>query len=225
MRAGGHPGLHDSGILGTALRAFATFFATIGPVEAAVLFASFCPRFSRAERIAISLKAIGIATGIVLFFALCGTTILAALGVTFSALQAAGGVILAIIAIDMIFEAKIGGSTISQPESAEAQAKDDDIAVFPLATPILAGPGAMSGAMLLMANTKGDLAGQAAVIAALFTVMVFTFLLLVVAQELREWIGVTAQRVVMRVFGILLAAIAVQSVFNGIAGSGLFVQR
>ncbi len=207
------------------MRAFATFFATIGPVEAAVLFASFCPRFSRAERIAISLKAIGIATGIVLFFALCGTTILAALGVTFSALQTAGGIILAIIAIDMIFEAKIGGSTISQPESAEAQAKDDDIAVFPLATPILAGPGAMSGAMLLMANTKGDIAGQAAVIAALFTVMAFTLLLLVAAQELREWIGVTAQRVVMRVFGILLAAIAVQSVFNGIAGSGLFVQR
>jgi multiple antibiotic resistance protein len=211
-------------MLGTALRAFATFFATIGPVEAAVLFATFCPRFSRAERVAISFKAVGIATGIILFFALFGTAILAALGVTFPALQAAGGIILAIIAIDMIFEARIGGSTISQPESAEAQAKDDDIAVFPLATPILAGPGAMSGAMLLMANAKGDVTGQAAVLAALLTVMAFTLLLMLAAQELREWIGVTAQRVVMRVFGILLAAIAVQSVFNGIAGSGIFAQ-
>jgi multiple antibiotic resistance protein len=211
-------------MLGTALRAFATFFATIGPVEAAVLFATFCPRFRRAERIAISLKAVGIATGIILFFALFGTAILATLGVTFPALQAAGGIILAIIAIDMIFEARIGGSTISQPESAEARAKNDDIAVFPLATPILAGPGAMSGAMLLMANTKGDFTGQAAVIAALLTVMAFTLLLMLAAQELREWIGVTAQRVVMRVFGILLAAIAMQSVFNGIAGSGIFAQ-
>jgi multiple antibiotic resistance protein len=211
-------------MLGTALRAFATFFATIGPVEAAVLFATFCPRFSRAERVAISFKAVGIATGIILFFALFGTAILAALGVTFPALQAAGGIILAIIAIDMIFEARIGGSTISQPESAEAQAKDDDIAVFPMATPILAGPGAMSGAMLLMANAKGDVTGQAAVIAALLTVMAFTLLLMLAAQELREWIGVTAQKVVMRIFGILLAAIAMQSVFNGIAGSGIFAQ-
>ena len=210
-------------MLETALRAFATFFATIGPVEAAVLFASFCPRFSRAERIAVSLKAVGIASSIILFFALFGTAILSALGVSFAALQTAGGVILAFIALDMIFEAQIGGSTISQPESAEAQV-NDDIAVFPLATPILAGPGAMSGAMLLMANAKGHAGDQIAVVAALLTVMGLTLVLLLAAQELREWIGMTAQRVIMRVLGILLAAIAVQSVFNGIAGSGIFTR-
>jgi multiple antibiotic resistance protein len=212
-------------MLRNALAAFATFFATIGPVEAAVLFASFCPSFSRRERIAISLKAVGIATGIILFFALFGSAILSALGVTFPALQTAGGVILAIIALEMIFEARIGGSTISQPESAEAQAKPDDIAVFPLATPILAGPGAMSGAMLLMANAKGNFTDQASVIAALLTVMAFTLLLMLAAQELREWIGMTAQRVIMRVFGILLAAIAVQSIFNGIGGSGILMRQ
>ncbi len=211
-------------MLETALRAFATFFATIGPVEAAVLFATFCPRLSRAERIAVSFKAAGIATSIILFFALFGTAILSALGVTFPALQTAGGIILAFIALDMIFEAQIGGSTISQPESAEALANAGDIAVFPLATPILAGPGAMSGAMLLMANAKGNVADQFSIIAALLTVMAFTLLLLLAAQELREWIGVTAQGVIMRVLGILLAAIAVQSVFNGIAGSGIFIR-
>jgi multiple antibiotic resistance protein len=208
----------------TALSAFATFFATIGPVEAAVLFATFCPRFSRRERIAISLKAVGIATGIILFFALFGTPILSALGVTFPALQAAGGIILVIIALDMIFEARIGGSTMSLPESAEAQEKNEDIAVFPLATPILAGPGAMSGAMLLMANARGNIPNELAIIAALLTVMAFTLVLMLAAQELREWISITAQKVVMRVFGILLAAIAVQSVFNGIAGSGIFTR-
>ena len=78
--------------------------------------------------------------------------------------------------------------------------------------------------MLLMANTKGNIGDQFAVIAALLTVMALTLLLLLVAQELREWIGVTAQRVIMRVLGILLAAIAVQSVFNGIAGSGIFTR-
>jgi len=211
-------------MIGTALRAFATFFATIGPVEAAVLFATFCPSFSRAERVAISFKAVGIATGIILFFALFGTAILSALGVTFPALQTAGGIILGLISLDMIFKARLGGSTISQPESAEARAKDDDIAVFPLATPILAGPGAMSGGMLLMAGAKGNLSGEAAIMAALFVVMTFTLLLLLAAQELREWIGVTAQHVIMRVSGVLLAAIAVQSVFNGIAGSGIFTR-
>ncbi len=211
-------------MLGTALRAFATFFATIGPVEAAVLFATFCPRFSRRERFAISIKAVAIATGIILFFALFGTAILSILGVTFPALQAAGGIILVIIALDMIFEARIGGSTMSRPESAEARAKADDIAVFPLATPILAGPGAMSGAMLLMSSANGNFSDRIAVIGALLTVMLLTLLFMLAAQELREWIGVTAQRVVMRVFGILLAAIAVQSVFNGIAGSGIFLR-
>ena len=189
-----------------------------------MLFASFCPRFSRSERIAISLQATGIAASIILFFALFGTMVLSALGVTFPALQTAGGIILAVIALDMIFEAQIGGSTISQPESAEAQAKYADIAVFPLATPILAGPGAMSAAMLLMADTKASLTGQLSVVAALLTVMGLTLALLLVAQEFRDWIGVTAQRVIMRVLGILLAAIAVQSVFNGIAGSGIFVR-
>ncbi len=211
-------------MLKTALSAFATFFATIGPVEAAVLFATFSPRFSRAERIAVSLKATGIATAIILFFALFGTPILSALGVKFPALETAGGIILLIIALDMIFELRIGGSTITQPESAEARAKKDEIAVFPLATPILAGPGAMSGAMLLMANAGGKVLNQIAVIAALLTVMLITLLFLLAAQEIREWVGVTAQKVVMRVFGILLAAIAVQSVFNGISGSGIFLR-
>jgi multiple antibiotic resistance protein len=207
----------------TAFSAFATFFATIGPVEAAILYAALSPRFTRRERTLIALKAVAIATGIVLFFALLGSPILSALGVTFPALQAAGGIILLIIAIDMIFETRIGGSTMSFPESLEAKAKDE-IAVFPLATPILAGPGAMSGAMLLMAGTDGDVGRQAAVLVALFIIMAMALVLMLAAQELREWIGITAQKVIMRVSGILLAAIAMQSLFNGIAESGIFTR-
>jgi multiple antibiotic resistance protein len=164
-----------------------------------------------------------IATAIILFFALLGTDILSALGVTFPALQAAGGIILLIIAIDMIFGTQIGGSTMSVPESDEARVKDE-IAVFPLATPILAGPGAMSGAMLLMANAGSDVVLQLSVIAALFAVMALSLALLIIAQELKEWIGVTAQKVIVRVSGILLAAIAMQSLFNGIAGAAIFVK-
>jgi multiple antibiotic resistance protein len=82
----------------------------------------------------------------------------------------------------------------------------------------------MSGAMLLMANASGHVLNQIAVIVALLTVMAFTLILLLGAQEIRDWIGMTAQKVVMRVFGILLSAIAVQSVFNGISGSGIFLR-
>jgi multiple antibiotic resistance protein len=206
----------------TAFSALATFFATIGPIEAAVLYAALSPDFTRRERVIVALKATGIATGILLFFALFGSVILEALGVTFPALQAAGGIILFIIAVDMIFETRMGGG-MSFPESLEAKNKDE-IAVFPLATPILAGPGAMSGAMLLMAATAGDIGRQAAVLGSLLIVMLLSLLLMLAAQELRDWIGVTAQKVIMRVAGILLAAIAMQSLFNGIADSGIFTK-
>ena len=212
-------------MLETAFSAFATFFATIGPVEAAMVFAGFCFELTRMERARVALKAVSIAAGIILFFALFGSGILSTLGVKFSALQAAGGLILLIIAIDMIFETRIGGSTISHSENEEACGRGDEIAVFPMATPILAGPGAMSGAMLLMANSGGNVTKQIAVIAALFIVMALTLILMLIAQEFRHWIGVTAQKVVMRVFGILLGAIAMQSLFNGVAGSGILPLR
>ncbi len=214
----------------TALTAFATFFATIGPIEAAVVFAALTPNYSRAERRAISLKASAIAALILLFFAVFGRTILTQLGVTFPALQAAGGVILLMIALDMIFARPSGALSMTRAESVEAGHKTveaahrDDITVFPLATPILAGPGAMASAMLLMARTNGDLALEGAVLGALVGVMALTLTLLLAAQELQVWIGVTAQKVIMRVFGILLASIAMQSLFDGIAASGILAR-
>lgn len=210
-------------MLETAFTAFATFFATIGPVEAAALFATFTARFPRSEQAAIALKATSIATLIILFFALFGQPILGALGVGLAALQAAGGVILLLIALDMVFARHGGSVSLSRPESVEAVHRDE-IAVFPLATPLLAGPGAMSGAILLMANAHGDVLLQGAVIAALLAVMLIALLLLLAAQQLNILLGVTAQRVIMRVLGILLAALAMQSLFNGIAASGLFAR-
>lgn len=211
----------------TALTAFATFFATIGPIEAAVVFAALTPGYTRPDRRMISLKACGIAALILLFFAVFGRAILTQLGVTFPALQAAGGVILLVIALDMIFARPSGALSMTRAETVEAGRKSgsvdhDDITVFPLATPILAGPGAMASAMLLMARTNGNLALEAAVLGALIVVMAVTLALLLAAQELQQWIGVTAQKVIMRVFGILLAAIAMQSLFDGIAASGIF---
>jgi len=207
-------------MLEIALTSFTTFFATVGPVEAAVLFATLTPKMTTRARADIAMRATAIATLILLIFTLLGQPLLDQLGVTIPALQTAGGIILLIIALDMIFARPTSAYKLTQMEGAEAQTKDD-IAVFPLATPLLAGPGAMSAGILLAANADGRFAALGVTVAALLAVMAITFVLLLLSQQLNTMIGITAQRVLMRVFGILLAAIAVQAVFSGVGASGL----
>ena len=212
-------------MLETALLAFTTFFAVIGPVDSAVLVASLTPNLTRAERRAVSVKAVFIATIIILVFALVGEPVLRQLGVSIAALQTAGGIILFVIAIDMTLSRRPGATTLSPGENAEVENKAEanaEIAVFPLATPLLAGPGAITGAIVLAASTNGDSALLAAVIAGIVAVMALTLALLLVAQEVHRMIGTTARKVIVRVFGVLLAALAVQLIFNGISAASLF---
>jgi multiple antibiotic resistance protein len=212
-------------MLETALTAFTTFFAVIGPIDTAVLLASLTPNMSRTERRAIACKAVFIATVIVLAFALFGGPVLTQLGVSLAALQTAGGIILFAIALEMTLAKRPTPSALSTKESEEAESKAEhhaEIAVFPLATPLLAGPGAMTSAIVLAAGTKGDLELLGAVIAAILAVMGVTLMLLLVAQEIHQLIGLTARKVIVRVFGVLLAALAVQSIFNGLAATHLF---
>ena len=204
----------------TALTSFATFLATVGPIEAAALFATLTPGLDRLERSRLALRAVAIATLVLIVFTLLGQTLLARLGVSIAALQTAGGAILFLIALDMIFARPSSSLRLTPLEGAEAETRDD-LAVFPLATPLLAGPGAMSAAILLAAGTGGDVVRVGAVVAGLLAVMALTLGLLLLAREVTRLLGVTAERVLMRVFGILLAGIAVQAVFEGLAGIGL----
>ncbi len=146
-------------MLETALTSFTTFFATIGPVEAAVLFATLTPKMPRrragGDRRCARRSS---RASFCLIFTLLGQPLLDELGVTIAALQTAGGIILLMIALDMIFAKPTSAFKLTQPEDEEAQTKDD-IAVFPLATPLLAGPGAMSAGILLAANADGQSAG------------------------------------------------------------------
>ncbi len=207
-------------MLQTALTSFTTFFATIGPIEAAVLFATLTPKMERAERRQIAIRATLIASLILVVFTAFGGPLLRQLGVTLPALQTAGGIVLALIALDMIFARPGSGFKLTPSEGQEAQTKDD-LAVFPLATPLLAGPGAMSAGILLAANTGGDPIRLGIVLGALAAVMGATLVLLLLGHELNRILGITAQRVLMRVFGILLSAIAVQAIFNGVGASGM----
>jgi len=206
-------------MLETALTSFATFFATIGPVEAAVLFATLTPKMERAERASIAVRATAIAGILLLIFTLLGQPLLDELGVSIAALRTAGGIVLLIIALDMIFAKPTSAFKLTQPEDEEAHTKDD-IAVFPLAMPLLAGPGAMSAGILLATNAGTDALLLATTVAALAAVMGITLMLLLLSHEINRMIGITAQRVLMRVFGILLAAIAMQAVFDGLKAIG-----
>jgi MarC family membrane protein len=212
-------------MLETALTAFTTFFAVIGPIDTAVLLASLTANMTREERRAIAIKAVFIATVIILLFALFGGPVLRQLGVSLAALQTAGGVILFIIALEMTLSKRPAPAALTAKESEEAESKAEahaEIAVFPLATPLLAGPGAMTSAIVLAAGTKGDVALLGAVVAAIVAVMAVTLLLLLTAQEVHQWIDITARKVIVRVFGVLLAALAVQSIFNGLGAAHIF---
>lgn len=207
-------------MLAQALTSFTTFFATIGPIEAAVIFAALTPSVAPSGRRRMAVRAVAIAAILLAGATLAGGPLLTQLGVGIPALQTAGGIILLVISLDMVFARPTSAFKLTPPEGAEAQHKDD-LAVFPLATPLLAGPGAMSAGILLAANAHGHPLELAATMGALAAVMGLTLALLLLAHDLGRFLGVTAQRVLIRVFGILLAAIAVQAVFDGIGASGL----
>ncbi len=208
-------------MLEIALKSFTAFFATVGPIEAAVLFATLTPKMERPARQSIAMRATLIASLILGVFTIFGGPLLHQLGVSLAALQTAGGIILAMIALDMIFARPGSVVKLSLPEGEEAQSRED-VAIFPLATPLLAGPGAMSAGILLAANAGAQPLGLLVVTGALAAVMALTLMLLIAAHELNRMMSLTAQRVLIRVFGILLSAIAVQAVFNGLKASGLF---
>jgi len=203
-----------------ALIAFATFFATVGPPDVAVVFAALTARNTSAERRQLAVKATLVASAILLFFAFLGEPLLTYLGISLAAMRTAGGILLLLIAIDMVFARTSGGVSTTADEEAEAAGRDD-ITVFPLATPLIAGPGAIGAAILLVADAHGDPARVALVAGALVAVLVLTFVLMLAAAQVQRLLGITGVHVVSRVLGILLAALAVQFVFDGVKQSGI----
>lgn len=203
----------------TFLVAFATLFATVGVADIAFIFAALTKRNTAKERFAFATRGVIIAGLILLLFGLLGNPILDVFGITIPALRTAGGLLLFLIAIDMVFARHSGGTGTTDEEEVEARQRED-IAVFPLAMPLLAGPGAISAVILLTTGTRTDLEFWA-VLAAIVVILFLAWLTLLVAIPIQRLLGVTGLAVVSRVVGILLAALAVQFVFDGIRTSGL----
>lgn len=204
----------------TASVALATLFTTVGPLDVAAVFAALTVKATPSERYAYALRGTMIATVVLLLFALTGDFLLASLGISIAALRTSGGILLLLIAIDMVFARASGAVTTTSQETDEARVKAD-ISVFPLATPLIAGPGAMGAIILLISNAEGDFSRQLVVLLSLLVVMVVTLLALLAAIQIHRFLGVTGTQVITRISGILLAALAVQFIFDGIVQSGL----
>ncbi len=204
------------------LVAFMAFFATIGPPDVAVLFAGLTAHASPAERRRTAIRGTLIAGGILLAFAAFGQSILHMFGISLAALRASGGILLLLIAIDLVFARHSGATSTTDEENIEAKTRTD-ISVFPIATPLIAGPGAMGASILLVAAAAndGDYLKVTITVAALLSVLALTLFLMLAATAVNRLLGVTGVQVLSRIFGVLLAALAVQFIFDGIKHSGL----
>ncbi|MDZ7747555.1 MAG: MarC family protein [Halofilum sp. (in: g-proteobacteria)] len=207
-------------MLETALVAFTTLFATVGPPDVAAVFAALTAKDGPAERRRYALRAILIAGGILLFFAVFGRLLLESLDITLAALRTAGGLLLFLIAVDLVFARDSGAVSTTLEENAEAATRQD-ISVFPIATPLIAGPGTIGATIVLIAEAKPDVMAMGIVLAMLAAVLVVTYVLMRLAEGVQRVLGVTGVHVISRIMGLLLAALAVQFVFDGIAASPL----
>jgi multiple antibiotic resistance protein len=206
--------------LAQILNTLITLFVVIDPVGVAATYGSLTSGEKPAERSRIARNGVWIAAGILYFFALTGNAFLDTLGITIPAFRIAGGILLFFLAMDMILVRQTGLRATTELEQEEAGLRKD-ITVFPLAIPLIAGPGAITSVVLLMADawkTPWFAMGQLLVIA---IVLVFTFAALRLAAPMTRLLGVTGTNVVGRVLGILLAALAVQFVLDGLHAAGI----
>lgn len=203
--------------------AFVTLFVVIDPPGVAPIFASLTDGGNRKYRFAMALKGILVATGVLFAFAFGGKVLLDAVGIGLPAFSTAGGILLFIMGMEMVFEKR----TERRSKQAEHLAEDahqhhpdqegpEDISVFPLGIPLVAGPGAIASTVLLMTNAEGHLIAQTSVLTALALVLLLTFLALVFLTEAIKRAGETFSTLLTRLMGIMLTALAVQYVFNGL---------
>lgn len=196
------------------LSALVTLLVTIGPVETGVVFTGVTAGVHRFERRSLAVRAVLIAGLVLVLFGLGGGIVLGSLHISLPAFRMAGGVLLFLQAATLTF-ASPGLSSISESEKYEAR-QSGDIAVFPLAFPIIAGPGSLTAVVLLMQRAT-TLTDRAVVLGTLILCLALTLAAMLAAERLLGWLGQTGSDVVSRISGVLLAALAVQFVFDSLA--------
>jgi multiple antibiotic resistance protein len=200
--------------------AFATALTIIDPIGMIPITLASTGRFDAARRSRVIDQAIAVASIVMLFMGIVGPALLGYLGITLPAFTIAGGILLMLIAIDMLF-ARPSGARRTEQEERDAQAGENP-AVFPLAIPMIAGPGTIATVMLLVNLARGDVSKYLMVFGAYAAALLITWLCMHGAARYLHRIGMTGIHVVSRLLGIILAALAVQFVINGFIQTPLF---
>ena len=197
--------------------AFLTLLVIVDPPGCAPIFASLTAGTDTKHRRAMAIRSCMVAWSILLFFALLGEALLTHMGISLSAFRLAGGIMLFMIALDMVFERR----TERREERAEeiiGTPEADDISVFPMAIPMIAGPGSIASIMLLNARAEG-LGESLVVIGAMSAVMLLTMIALLAAGPLMRVVGAKIEAMITRILGVILAALAAQFVLDGLERS------
>lgn len=197
------------------ITAFVTLFLVIDPLGLLPMFISVTQGHSK-TRNKIAIRACGIAVGILCVFGIFGENLLDFIGIGMPAFRISGGLLLFLTAVEMLFS-KRGPRREEESEAAT----HDDPSVFPLATPLIAGPGSMATMILLSGEMDGGLGVTSVVMLAMLTVVLITFLLFLTGSALERMLGASGINVISRLMGMLLAALAVQFVVDGLHGLGV----
>lgn len=208
--------MNDS--LAIFIPAFITLFVIIDPVGLAPIFAGLTDKTSKSHQRKMAIKGSVVGACILLFFALAGKPFLGALGISMEALRVAGGTMLFLISLEMVFEKRM-----ERKQEAAEKIEDvfDDVSVFPVAIPLIAGPGSIASIILLMTNQENSFEGQLIVIGALASVLFISLIAFLLAARVMGLMGETVSTVLTRVLGIILAALAAQFIIDGIKGAFL----
>jgi len=200
------------------LASFTAFFVTVNPINGAAVFAILARNASRAEQWRVAVRAILVSSGLLLVFALFGDDLLRIIGVSLAGVRVSGGILLMLLSIDIVFGRSL------RPSAADGGDDEagDDISVFPLATPIVAGPGAITAVVVQATEAGNRWLDTTLLLLTLAVVMLLTFLGFLAAGTIERWLGATGMNVVTRILGILLAAVSAEMILAGLKQSGIF---
>jgi len=204
-------------VIGLFVSSFVTFFVVIDPPGCAPIFAGLTRDVPGPQRRAMAVRSVAVAAFILLFFGLLGEALLRALGISLAAFRIAGGIMLFLIALEMVFERRTARRE-TRAQEVSGDPEHADISVFPMGIPMLAGPGSIASVMLLGARATG-LQNVAMVLAALAAILLLTLAALLAAGWLMRLIGKRLEAMLTRLLGVVLAALAAQFVIDGIAVS------
>jgi multiple antibiotic resistance protein len=208
----------DQGFFQFGLAAFVTLLVVVDPPGVAPIYVALTKDEPRSRQRTILIRAVLIALGVALFFLIAGRGVLSYLGVTVQAFSISGGILLFVAAMPMLFGQR-GGLQSPEPEERDTMgAGDHDIAVFPLAMPMLSGPGLIATILLLTSQAGGSLQKLTAIGVAITAVFLVAFITLYLGARLIALVGEGGVHIATRVMGIVLAALAVQYVLNGVTG-------